>query len=93
VITRPEICSKAILQVGRGAEAEVATKDRYRERIVAVAVTEPNAGSGVAAVQTSARKTEGGYLINARKRGVPLPSRDTIVLLARTGRVRTAPRA
>ena len=37
------------------------------EALGSFAVTEPNAGSDVAAIQTTARKVEGGYLLNGTK--------------------------
>ncbi len=37
------------------------------ERIAALAITEPNAGSDVAAVRTHARRVEGGFLVNGSK--------------------------
>ncbi|NQW62693.1 MAG: acyl-CoA dehydrogenase family protein [Deltaproteobacteria bacterium] len=94
VITRPEICSKAIL--GGGTEEQKAKwlpEIASGERLVSVAVTEPNAGSDVAAVRVSARKVEGGYLINGEKTWCTFAGRaDTFVLLARTGRLEDGPK-
>ena len=88
VITRPEICAKAILKGG--------TTEQKRkwlpliasgQKIVCVAVTEPDAGSDVAAVKVTARRTEGGYVINGEKTWCTFAGRaDVFILLARTGR-------
>jgi acyl-CoA dehydrogenase len=37
------------------------------ERIAALAITEPDAGSDVAGIRTTARKVDGGYLVNGSK--------------------------
>jgi acyl-CoA dehydrogenase len=37
------------------------------ERIAALGITEPGAGSDVAGIQTSARKVDGGYVVNGSK--------------------------
>src|SRR6202022_688673 len=37
------------------------------EKIAALAITEPDAGSDVASIRTLARKVEGGYLVNGSK--------------------------
>ncbi len=37
------------------------------ERIAALAITEPDAGSDVASIRTSARKVEGGWVVNGSK--------------------------
>jgi acyl-CoA dehydrogenase len=37
------------------------------EKIAALAITEPDAGSDVASLRTSARKVDGGYLVNGAK--------------------------
>jgi (2S)-methylsuccinyl-CoA dehydrogenase len=88
VITRPEICAKAVLKGGTEAQ-----KQRWLPAIaegrtlVSVAVTEPNAGSDVAAVRVTARRTEGGYLIQGEKTWCTFAGRANVfILLARTGR-------
>ncbi|RMG21484.1 MAG: acyl-CoA dehydrogenase, partial [Deltaproteobacteria bacterium] len=89
VITRPEIAAKAILAGGTEAQKRRWLPALARgEKIVSVAVTEPNAGSDVAALKASARKVEGGYLINGEKTWCTFAGRaDLFVLLARTGSV------
>ena len=37
------------------------------EKIAALAITEPDAGSDVAAIRTLARKVDGGYVVNGSK--------------------------
>lgn len=91
VITRPEICAKAILVGGSDAQ-----KQRWLpaiasgERIVSVAVTEPNAGSDVASLRVTARPTEvdgvKGWRIDGEKTWCTFAGRaDVFILLARTG--------
>ena len=89
VITRPEICAKAIL---KGGSEEQKRKwlpaIASGERIVSVAVTEPNAGSDVASLRVAARAVEGGYEIEGEKTWCTFAGRaDVFILLARTGDV------
>ena len=37
------------------------------ERIAALAITEPDAGSDVASIRTHARRVDGGWLVNGAK--------------------------
>jgi (2S)-methylsuccinyl-CoA dehydrogenase len=87
VITRPEICAKAILAGGTDEQkAKWLPALAAGERVVSVAVTEPDAGSDVAAVKVTARKADGGWLINGEKTWCTFAGRaDVFVLLARTG--------
>jgi (2S)-methylsuccinyl-CoA dehydrogenase len=87
VLTRPEICAKAILAGGTEEQ-----KRRWLpaissgEKMVCVAVTEPNTGSDVARVSLSASRTDGGYLLNGEKTWATFAGRSEIIcLLARTG--------
>ena len=87
VITRPEICAKALVKGGTEEQ-----KKKWLpvissgERIVCIAVTEPNAGSDVASLRVSAKRTEGGYLINGEKTWCTFAGRaDLLLVLARTG--------
>ncbi len=86
LITRPEILTRAI--VNGGTEEQ---KERWLPRIAtgevmgAVAVTEPDYGSDVAGVITSATPTEGGWLVNGVKTWCTFAARaDVLLLLART---------
>lgn len=56
------------------------------ERIAALGVTEPNAGSDVAAIRTSARRVNGDYFINGQKTLITNGLRaDFVTLAVRTG--------
>jgi (2S)-methylsuccinyl-CoA dehydrogenase len=86
LITRPEILTRALVRGG--------TEDQKRrwlpklatgEVLAAVAVTEPDYGSDVAGLATSATATEGGWLINGVKTWCTFAARaDVLMLLART---------
>jgi (2S)-methylsuccinyl-CoA dehydrogenase len=86
LITRPEILSRAL--VAGGTEAQ---KQHWLPRLAsgevmnAVAVTEPDFGSDVANIVTSATPTEGGWLVNGVKTWCTFAARaDVLMLLART---------
>ena len=87
VITRPEICAKAILKGGTDEQKNLWLPQLASgERIVCVAVTEPNAGSDVAAVKVTAKPVDGGYVLNGEKTWATFAGRaDTLLVLARTG--------
>ncbi len=56
------------------------------ERIGALCMTEPDAGSDLGAIATRARKVEGGYLLSGRKTWVTAaPVADFFTVFARTG--------
>jgi (2S)-methylsuccinyl-CoA dehydrogenase len=86
LITRPEILSRAL--VAGGTEEQ---KQRWLPQLAsgevmnAVAVTEPDFGSDVANIVTSATPTAGGWLINGTKTWCTFAARaDVVMLLART---------
>jgi (2S)-methylsuccinyl-CoA dehydrogenase len=86
LITRPEILTRAIVHGGTEEQ-----KQRWlpllasAEVMGAVAVTEPDFGSDVAGVVTSAVPVEGGWLINGVKTWCTFAARaDVLMLLART---------
>jgi len=87
VITRSEICAKALLRGGSEAQKRLwLPKIASGKEVVAVAVTEPGAGSDVAALRMSARKVEGGYLLSGEKTWCTFAGRASLLLvLARTG--------
>ena len=92
LITRPEILTRALVNGGTQEQ-----KERWLPRLAsgdvlaAVAVTEPDFGSDVAGVTTSATKTEGGWLINGTKTWCTFAARaDVLMLLARTDADRSA---
>ena len=57
------------------------------ERIAALAITEPDAGSDVASIRTHARKVDGGYLVNGSKMFITGGVRAEVIVTA----VRTTP--
>ena len=87
VITRPEICAKALMAGGTESQKQtwlpaIAAGDR----MVSVAVTEPDAGSDVSAMRTTATPAPGGYRLSGEKTWCTFAGRaDTLLLLARTG--------
>ncbi len=87
VITRPEICAKAILKGGTDEQkAKWLPLLASGERVISVAVTEPDAGSDVARLKATARKVEGGYVLNGEKTWCTFAGRaDVLCVLARTG--------
>ncbi len=91
LITRPEILTRALVKGGTEDQKQhwlplIATG----EVMSAVAVTEPDFGSDVAGIKTSATKVDGGWLINGVKTWCTLGARgDVLMLLARTDPDRT----
>jgi (2S)-methylsuccinyl-CoA dehydrogenase len=86
LITRPEILSRALLAGGTD-EQKHAWLPRLAsgEVMNAVAVTEPDFGSDVAAIVTAAAPTTGGWLVNGVKTWCTFAARaDVLMLLART---------
>ena len=86
LITRPEILSRALLKGGTEAQ-----KQHWLPRLAvgdplcAVAVTEPNYGSDVAAVKLKAEATEGGWTLNGAKTWCTFGGKAGVLLvLART---------
>jgi (2S)-methylsuccinyl-CoA dehydrogenase len=86
LVTRPEILTRALVNGGTDEQ-----KRRWLPKLasgevqVAVAVTEPDFGSDVAGLTTSARPTAGGWLINGVKTWCTFAARaDALMLLART---------
>lgn len=89
VITRPEIAAKAILKGGSEEQKNYwLPRIAGGETFISVAVTEPNAGSDVAGLRVTAKKVDGGYVINGEKTWCTFAGRaNTFILLARTGEV------
>lgn len=86
LITRPEILSRALMAGGTQEQ-----KQRWLPRLAsgelmnAVAVTEPDFGSDVASVVTTASPVEGGWVVNGVKTWCTFAARaDLLMLLART---------
>ena len=86
LITRPEIVSKAILKGGTAEQKNkwlnaLATGEKF----CAVAVTEPDYGSDVAAMRVSATQTEKGWVLNGTKTWCTFAGKaDVLLVLART---------
>jgi (2S)-methylsuccinyl-CoA dehydrogenase len=86
LITRPEILTRAL--VAGGTEEQ---KQRWLPRIasgklmVGVTVTEPDFGSDVAGIMTTASAVDGGFRVNGVKTWATFAGRaDLLMLLART---------
>jgi (2S)-methylsuccinyl-CoA dehydrogenase len=86
LITRPEILSRALVAGGTEAQKQKwLPKLASGEVMNAVAVTEPDYGSDVASIVTSATRTDGGWLVNGVKTWCTFAARaDVLMLLART---------
>ena len=86
LITRPEILTRALLHGGTDEQkATWLPKLASAEILSAVAVTEPDYGSDVAGIVTSATRVDGGWAINGVKTWCTFAARaDVLMLLART---------
>ncbi len=96
LITRPEILTRALVKGGTEAQKHHwLPKLATAEVMVAVAVTEPDFGSDVAGIKTTATPATGpdgasGYAINGVKTWCTFAARaDVLMLLARTDPDRT----
>jgi (2S)-methylsuccinyl-CoA dehydrogenase len=86
LITRPEILTRALVKGGTEEQKhEWLPKLATAEVMAAVAVTEPDYGSDVAGIKTTATKLDGGWLVNGVKTWCTFGARaDALMLLART---------
>jgi (2S)-methylsuccinyl-CoA dehydrogenase len=86
LITRPEILTRALVYGGTEEQKKHwLPKLASAEILAAVAVTEPDYGSDVAGIVTSAAPVEGGWVINGVKTWCTFAARaDVLMLLART---------
>jgi (2S)-methylsuccinyl-CoA dehydrogenase len=87
LITRPEILSRALVKGGTDDQKhEWLPRLASGELMVAVAVTEPDFGSDVAGIKTTAtRSDDGGWLVNGVKTWCTFAARaEVLMLLART---------
>jgi (2S)-methylsuccinyl-CoA dehydrogenase len=86
LITRPEIMTRALLRGGTDEQrATWLPRLASAEALCAIAVTEPDFGSDVAGITTSATRTDGGWLISGTKTWCTFAARaEVLVLLART---------
>jgi (2S)-methylsuccinyl-CoA dehydrogenase len=86
LITRPEILTRALVYGGTEEQKKQwLPKLASAEILAAVAVTEPDFGSDVAGIVTSATPAKGGWVINGVKTWCTFAARaDVLMLLART---------
>lgn len=86
LITRPEILARALLRGGTEEQKKAWLPQLASGEVMnAVAVTEPDFGSDVASITTSATKVEGGWVINGVKTWCTFAARaNVLMLLART---------
>jgi len=86
LITRPEIMSKAIYHGGTEAQREHwLPRIAVGEPLCGIAVTEPDAGSDVAAMRFKATRTADGWLLNGAKTWSTFAGKSGLLLvLART---------
>lgn len=86
LITRPEIMAKAIYHGGTETQrAKWLPQIARGEPLCGIAVTEPDAGSDVAAMRFKASRTTGGWLLNGAKTWSTFAGKSGILLvLART---------
>ncbi|MDH3705817.1 MAG: acyl-CoA/acyl-ACP dehydrogenase [Acidimicrobiia bacterium] len=86
LMTRPEILTRALVRGGTEAQKQAWLPPLARGEIMAaVAVTEPDYGSDVAAVRVSATPGPDGWRINGTKTWCTFAARaDVLLLLART---------
>jgi len=86
LITRPEILTRALVNGGTPEQKKSwLPRLASAEVLAAVAVTEPDFGSDVAGLNTSATRTNGGWLINGTKTWCTFAARaNVLMLLART---------
>ncbi|MFT5483091.1 MAG: (2S)-methylsuccinyl-CoA dehydrogenase, partial [Halieaceae bacterium] len=86
LITRPEIAARALL-AGGTEEQKISWLPRLAsgEKLAAIAITEPDYGSNVAALSLKATKADGGWLIEGAKTWCTFAGKaDVIVVIART---------
>jgi (2S)-methylsuccinyl-CoA dehydrogenase len=86
LITRPEILTRALVYGGSEEQKKHwLPKLASAEILAAVAVTEPDFGSDVAGIVTSATQVDGGWAVNGVKTWCTFAARaDVLMLLART---------
>jgi (2S)-methylsuccinyl-CoA dehydrogenase len=86
LITRPEILTRALVRGGTEEQKKVwLPRIAAGEAMVGVMVTEPDYGSDVASIKTTATPVDGGYKVNGVKTWATFAGRaNTLMLLART---------
>ena len=86
VAVQAEMATPPILQYGSEEQKQRYLVPAIRgERIACLGITEPGAGSDVAAIETTARREDGGWVINGRKMFITNGRRaDFCLLVTRT---------
>lgn len=86
LITRPEILAKALLKGGTEEQKQKwLPRIASGEKMVAIAVTEPDYGSDVAGIQVTAQRSNGFWKLNGTKTWCTFAGyADTLLVLART---------
>lgn len=92
LITRPEILSRALLAGGTEAQKQAwLPRLAAGEPLCAIAITEPDFGSDVAALGLRATRTEGGWLLNGAKTWCTFAGKaGVLMVVARTSPDRSA---
>jgi (2S)-methylsuccinyl-CoA dehydrogenase len=92
LLTRPEILVTALLEGGTEQQKRrLLPAIAAGRQMVAVSVTEPDYGSNVAGITTTARPADGGYVLNGSKTWATFAGRaELLMVLARTDPDRTA---
>jgi len=86
LVTRPEILAKALLKGGTEEQKMFWLPPIARgDKMVSVCVTEPDFGSDVAGMSVTARRSDGGWLLNGVKTWATFAGRaEVLLVLART---------
>jgi citronellyl-CoA dehydrogenase len=87
ILVDSDMCSPVIAEVGNDEQKEEFLAPLIAgEKVGALGVTEPGAGSDVASIRTTAKKDGGDYIINGAKTYITNGAfADFITLLVRTG--------
>jgi len=87
LITRPEILARALLAGGTEAQKALwLPRIAAGDPLCAIAITEPDAGSDVAALKLRATPAEGGWLLDGAKTWCTLAGKaGLLMVVARTG--------
>src|SRR5438445_10789993 len=87
LLVQSQIATPIIDQMGTAEQKkEFVVPALAGEKIAALGISEPDAGSDVASLRTTARRTGDGYVINAAKMWIPDGTRSELVRVAvRTG--------
>lgn len=82
LVTRPEITARALLEGGSERQrAHWLPRLASGETLCAIAITEPDAGSDVAAISLRATQTQGGWLLKGSKTWSTFAGRSELLLV------------